>query len=100
MHDAAGERAIGAGPRHQMHVGGLGRAGAVGIDDDQLRAALLPGVGDVGHHVDLGRDGIAAPDDDQVGLGDLARVDAALRADAGSQPASVSVTQIVSSWRE
>jgi len=37
----------------------------------------------MGHHIDLGRDGIAAPDHDQVGFGDLAPVDPALRADPG-----------------
>ena len=41
MHHGAGERAVGAGQQRQMHVGQLGGAGAVRIDDDELRAALL-----------------------------------------------------------
>ena len=88
MHDGAGERAVGAGPRHQMDVRHLRRAGAIGIDHHQRRAALLAGPADVGHHIDLGRDGIAAPDDDQIGLGDLAGIDAALDADPG-EPAGI-----------
>jgi hypothetical protein len=42
----------------------------------------------MGHHIDLGRDRVAAPHDDQVGAGDLARVDAALRANPG-EPACI-----------
>ncbi len=69
-----------------MHIGLLGRAGAVGIDHDQLGAAL-PGAHGVGHDVDLGVDRIAAPDHDQVGmLIDLAHVGAALGADARDPP--------------
>ena len=45
MHDGAGQRAVGAGPGRQMHVRPLRRAGAVGIDHDQLGAALLPRLG-------------------------------------------------------
>ena len=36
--------------------------------DDDLRAALLAGARRVGHQIDLGRDGVGAPDDDAVGL--------------------------------
>src|SRR5260370_1281091 len=75
--------AVGAGQRRQMHIGLLGGAGAVRIDDDELGAALLPGLRDMGHHIDLGRHRVAAPDDDQVGFGDLAGVDPAPRADPG-----------------
>ena len=71
-----------------MHVGNLGGAGAVGVDDDELGSALFPGLGDVGHHIDLGRDRVAAPDDDQVGFRDLPPVDAALGADP-NQPAGI-----------
>ncbi len=88
VHDGAGERAVGAGQRREVQVGDLGRAGAVGIDDDELGAALLFRRRDMGHHVDLGRDRVAAPDDDQVGFGDLARIDAAFRADPG-EPAGI-----------
>ncbi len=78
VHDRAGERAVGAGPRHQVDVGDLGRGRAVGIDHDEGRAALLPRARDPAHQVDLRRDRIAAPHDDEVGLRDLARVGAAL----------------------
>jgi hypothetical protein len=61
-----------------MHIGGLSGPGAVWVDDDQLGAALLARLGDVVHHVDLGRDRVAAPDDDQIGLRHLAAIDAAL----------------------
>ncbi len=40
------------------------------------------------HHIDLGRDRVAAPDHDQIGFRDLAPVDAAPRADPGN-PAGV-----------
>jgi hypothetical protein len=62
----------------------LGRgAGAIRVDHRQLGAAPLARPGDVAHDVDLGRDRVAAPHHDQVGLGDLARVDAAFHPDAG-----------------
>ena len=40
VHDGAGERRIGAGPDHQMQIRRLGRAGAIGIDHDQLGLVL------------------------------------------------------------
>ena len=42
----------------------------------------------MGHHIDLGGDGIAAPDDDQIELGDLAEIDAVLDPDPG-EPAGI-----------
>ena len=88
MHDGHGQRAVGAGTHREMDVGLLGRAGAVGIDHDQLGAALL-GAHGVGHDVDLGVHRVAAPDHHQLGmLVDLAHVGAALGADAGD-PAGV-----------
>ncbi len=83
MHDGGGERAIGAGARHQVDVRHLRRAGAIGIDHHQRCAPLLAGPADMGHHIDLGRDGIAAPDDDQIGVGDLAGIDAIFDPDPG-----------------
>ena len=85
---AHGQRAVGAGTHREMDVGLLGRAGAIGIDHDQLGAALL-GAHGVGHDVDLGVHRVAAPDHHQVRmLVDLAHVGAALDADAGD-PAGV-----------
>ena len=88
MHHRAGERAVGARQQCKVHIGQFGRPGAVRIDDDELRAALPARLRDLGHHIDLGRYRVAAPDDDQVGLGHFARVGAAFRADPG-EPAGV-----------
>ena len=71
-----------------MEIGPLGGGGAVGIDDDEPGAALPARLREVGHHIDLGRGRVAAPDDDQIGFGDLAAVDAALGPDPG-EPAGV-----------
>ena len=68
VHDAAGQRPVGARAQRQMHVGLLGRGRAVGVDHDQLGPALLSGAGDVGHQVDVGVDRVGAPDHDQVGM--------------------------------
>ncbi len=77
------QRAIGAGPGHDMDIGGFGRRRPVGIDDNQLRAPVLARLGHMGHHIDLGRDRIAAPDHDQVAFRHLARIDAVFDANAG-----------------
>jgi hypothetical protein len=71
-----------------VEIGSLGGGGTVGIDDDELGAAFPPRRRDMGHHIDLGRGRVAAPDDDQVGFRDLAPVDAAFGPDAG-EPARV-----------
>jgi hypothetical protein len=74
VHDAAGERSVGAGAQRQVHVRGLRGPRPVGIDDDEPRPPLLPGAGDVGHQVDVGVDRVAAPDDDEIRvLGHLGR---------------------------
>ncbi len=82
MHDGAGESAIGAGADQQLHIRLLHGAGIVDVDAGDLRAALLARLAGVGHHVDLGVDRIAAPDDDQVRLLHLARIAAYEFADA------------------
>ncbi len=71
-----------------MQIGGLGAGGAVGVDDDELGAALPARRGDMGHHIDLGRHRVAARHHDQIGLGDFPPVDPALDAHPG-EPASV-----------
>jgi len=88
VHHRTGERPVGAGERRQVEIGPLCGGGAVGVDDDELGAAFPPRRRDVGHHIDLGRDRVATPHDDQVGFGDLAPIDPALGADAG-EPARV-----------
>ena len=88
MHDAQRQGGVGARLYHQMQIGLLCRAGAIGVDDDQLGAARFPRARNMRHHVDLGGDGIAAPHDDQIGFRDLARVHAALDART-RQPARI-----------
>ena len=74
VHDAAGERGVGAGAHDEAEIGLLHCGVLVDVDDDDLRAAFLAGAGGVGHHVDLRHHRVGAPDDDAVGLGDLARI--------------------------
>ena len=83
VHDAAGERAVGAGAERHVMVRDLGGARLVRVDHHERRAPRLPRLGDVGHHVDLGGCRIATPDDDQVRLRHLARVRPHVGADAG-----------------
>jgi hypothetical protein len=83
-HDAHGERAVGAGFRHDVPIGLLGRARAVGIDHDDLRAALLR----FEHErpvMQIGRDRVAGPDDDIPGMDEAFRIDPAGRA-YGQEP--------------
>ena len=61
------------GLQPQREIGLPHRLGVVDVDDDDLRAALLPRAHRVGHQIDLGRDRVGAPDDDAVGLRDLRR---------------------------
>lgn len=71
-----------------MQVGLFGGRRAVGVDHDELGIAFAPCFLRPVHEVDLRMHRVAAPDDDQVGIDDFARIDAALDADAG-QPAGV-----------
>ncbi len=86
VHERAGERAVGPGPQRHVHVGHRSGAAAIGIDHNQLRAALFARARHVRHHVDLGCHRVAAPDDDQIGFRHLARIGAAIAADAGEPP--------------
>ncbi len=74
VHHGQRQRAVGAGPQHETDIGRLDSGRAIDVDDHQRGAALLARLGDVGHGVDLGRDGIAAPHDDEIRLGHLARI--------------------------
>jgi len=69
-------------------IGDFRRRCAIRIDDDELRIALASRFRDMRHDVDLGRRRIAAPHDDQVRVGHLARIGAHLGADAG-HPAGI-----------
>ena len=88
VHHRAGKGAIGTGFQHDVHVRDFGSPGAIGIDDDQLRFALAPRLGDVGHDIDLSGCRIAAPHDDEIGFAHLARIGAHFCADSG-HPAGV-----------
>ncbi len=83
VHHGERQGAVGAGPQHEPDVGGLDGRRAIDVDHHELGAAFAPRPGDVGHDVDLGRHGIAAPHHDQVGLGHLARIGAEQLAHAG-----------------
>ncbi len=86
VHGCAGEGGVGAGAKRQVHVGGGGGSGAVGVDDDELGPPLLSGAGDVGHDVDLGGDGVGAPEHVEVGQRHFAGVGADHLAAAGGPP--------------
>ena len=88
VHHAAGKRAVRPRPRHEVNVRNLGGRRAVGIDNDEGRAALLARAGDPAHQVDLRRDRIAAPHHDEIGTRQFARIDPALHPDAGA-PAGI-----------
>ena len=78
--DAHRQSAVGARPRADMPVAGLGRARTVAVDDHHLGAALLC----LEHErpmMQIGRDGVARPDDDELGMHEAFRVDPAGRAD-------------------
>ena len=74
MHDRAGQRAVGSGLQDQANVGLFHRGVVVDVDDDDSRAAFLAGTHRMRHHIDLGDDGVRAPDHDAVRLRHLARV--------------------------
>ena len=84
VHHGERQRAVGAGPQHQADVGGLDGGRAIDVDHCELGAALLAGLGDVGHRIDLRGHRIAAPHDDEIRLRHLARIGAEQLADAGA----------------
>jgi hypothetical protein len=88
VHHGAGQRAVGAGPRRQVQVGLGGGRGAVGVDHHQRHVAAAAGLLHPVHEVHLGVHRVAAPHHDQLRVAHLARVDAALGADAG-EPAGI-----------
>ena len=83
MHDAACERAVSAGPQQDLDVGLLHGLVIVDVDRRDLGATLFAGARGVRHHIDLGVDGIGAPDHDEIGNRHLARVGAGDLACAG-----------------
>ena len=82
MHHRASERAVRAWLHWNMQIGLCRGRRAIGIDHDQLRAALFRRHR-VMHDVDLRMHGIAAPNDDNIRmLGGFAQIHAAFRTDA------------------
>ena len=86
MHQSTGKRRIRARLGPEMNVRLSRRRRAIGVDDDELRAALFARAGNVGHQIDLGVDRVGTPDDDQIRLGEFPRIAAALGADARGHP--------------
>ena len=74
MHDRAGQRPIGSRTQAQGHISLFHGRRSVDVDDHDLGAALLAGAHGVGHHIDLCRDRIGAPDHHTIGLRHFARV--------------------------
>ncbi len=100
VHHREGQGGVGARAQHQPDVGRLDSGRAINVHDHELGAALLAGLGNVGHGIDLRRHGIAAPHDDEVGRRHLARIRPQKSADAGTPARLAGVMQIVVFWRE
>jgi hypothetical protein len=83
VHDGACKGAVRARLRHHVQVGNFRGGRAVRIDYHELGAPLTPRARDMRHHVDLGGGGVAAPDDDEIGLAHFPRVGSHLGADPG-----------------
>lgn len=82
VHDGAGECRIRAGANNEAHVRLFHGRIVVDIDHDDLCATLLARFHRMGHDIDLGGHRIGTPDDDDIGLADLARIGTAQRAGA------------------
>ena len=74
VHHAQREGAVGPGADGQPLVGGPGGAGAGRVDDDDA-CALFARVLDEGPEVQVAGEGVAAPDQDQAGVGVILRLD-------------------------
>jgi hypothetical protein len=83
VHDGERQGRVTAGPHDQRQVRLLDRRRTIDVDDDQLRAACLTRAGHVRHNVDLGRDRVRAPHDDEIGILHLAWIGPDQLADAG-----------------
>ena len=87
MHDRCRQRAIGARPQDQAKVRLLARAVPIGIDGDDLGAAVFPSLDRVHHHVDLGIDRIGPPNHDHVGFRHFPGISAMQATGAGDEAA-------------
>jgi hypothetical protein len=79
--NGSGQSTIGSRPDNVAVFSLFHCASFVDVNDCQFCATLFLGDADMGHDIDLGVDGIAAPDNDQVRLLHLAGVNAPDRAD-------------------
>mmetsp|Transcript_26216 Transcript_26216/g.61865 ORF Transcript_26216/g.61865 Transcript_26216/m.61865 type:complete len:371 (-) Transcript_26216:639-1751(-) len=84
MHQAQRQRAVGARQHGDVLVAFVGRLGLARVDADQLGAVTLGLVG-ISPEVQVGRDAVAAPDDDELGAREMPRVHAELVAIGGRQ---------------
>ena len=84
VHQRQRQRPVGAGPQRQVDVALVGRLGAARVDADQLRPGALGGLGE-GPEMQVRRDRMAAPDDDQPALGEMPHQHADLAAIGGRQ---------------
>ncbi len=75
VHDRQRQRAVGAGHRRDVPVALLGGQRAVRVDGDQRGAAAL-GFLRAGPEMEIRGDRVAAPDDDQLGVGHVFHVHA------------------------
>ncbi len=83
VHHRAGQRAVAAGAQHQVRVRHLRGAVAIRIHNHEFRPPRLASASNVGHDVDLGGHGVAAPHHDQVALRHFARIRAGDAANSG-----------------
>ncbi len=84
VHQRQRQRAVAAGRQRQVVVALLGRLGAARIDAHQRSAGAFRGQRD-GPEVQVRRDGVAAPDDDELAFGEVLDVHAHLGAVGGGQ---------------
>jgi len=90
VHQRERQRAVAAGRQRQVVVALLGRLGAARIDAHERGAGALGGQRDR-PEVQVRRDGVAAPDDDQPALGEMLDVHAHLGAVGGGQRVATGV---------
>ena len=84
VHQAQRQRAVGAGQQRQVLVALVRGLGLARVDADQLRALALGLVGE-GPEMQVGGDRVAAPDEDQLRLGEVRQVHADLVPVGGRQ---------------
>jgi hypothetical protein len=66
VHHSQGQGGIGPRPDHQVGIGPLGRLGPIGVNDHQP-GPVLPGLLEKRPGMQIGRQGVRPPDDDEIG---------------------------------